>query len=73
MEEGNADVWTITPRHAVNYGDVTLSEQWRMLGSVEAANGMLLFGWSTAFIFEVMRWVWKLDSLEADTKATSVS
>ena len=57
----------------VGYGDVTLSEQWRMLGSVEAANGMLLFGWSTAFIFEVMRRVWNLDSNAADTRATSVS
>lgn len=57
----------------VGYGDVILSEQWRLLGSVESANGMLLFGGSTAFIFEVMRWIWKLDSNEADTKATSVS
>ena len=57
----------------VGYGDVTLSEEWRMLGSVEAANGMLLFGWSTAFIFEVMRWARKLDSNEADHTVPSVS
>ncbi len=42
----------------VGYGDVTLSEQWRLLGSFEAANGMMLFGWSTAFIFEVIRRVY---------------
>jgi hypothetical protein len=39
----------------VGYGDVTLSGVWRLLSSLESANGMLLFGWSTAFIFEVMR------------------
>ena len=57
----------------VGYGDVTLSEDWRLLGSVESANGMLLFGWSTAFIFEVMRYVWKIDANGAGTKVTSVS
>ena len=57
----------------VGYGDLTLSEKWRLLGSVESANGMLLFGWSTAFIFEVMRYVWKFDSKGPDAKATSVS
>lgn len=38
----------------VGYGDIVLGPQWRMLGSIEAANGFLLFGWSTAFLFEVM-------------------
>ena len=35
----------------VGYGDLILSEEWRLLGSIEAINGMILFGWSTAFIF----------------------
>ncbi|MEM7171016.1 MAG: potassium channel family protein [Pseudomonadota bacterium] len=43
----------------VGYGDVTLSEDWRLLGSFEAANGMMLFGWSTAFLFEVIRRTYK--------------
>ena len=57
----------------VGYGDITFSDQWRLLSSVEAANGMLLFGWSTAFIFEVMRRIWNLDSQESRTVATPVS
>ncbi len=39
----------------VGYGDLTLSEEWRLLGSIEAINGMILFGWSTAFIFAGVR------------------
>ena len=39
----------------VGYGDLVLSEDWRLLSSFESANGMILFGWSTAFIFEVVR------------------
>lgn len=39
----------------VGYGDLVLTEEWRLMGSLESANGMMLFGWSTAFIFEVVR------------------
>lgn len=38
----------------VGYGDIVLSKAWRLISSFEAANGFILFGWSTAFIFEVM-------------------
>jgi hypothetical protein len=39
----------------VSYGDLVLSEAWRLMGALETADGMMLFGWSTAFIFEVVR------------------
>ena len=34
---------------------LTLQPHWQMMGALEAANGMLLFGISTAFIFSVMQ------------------
>jgi ion channel len=40
----------------LGYGDVTPVERWRLLGPMTAMNGVLLFGWSTAVIFEVL---WK--------------
>lgn len=39
----------------VGYGDLILSEEWRLLGSIEAINGMILFGWSTALLFAGVR------------------
>jgi hypothetical protein len=42
----------------VGFGDLVLSEEWRLLSSFEAINGMILFGWSTAFIFGVVRHVY---------------
>jgi len=39
----------------VGYGDVVLSEAWRLLASFEAANGVIKFGWTTALIFAVVR------------------
>ena len=42
----------------VGFGDLVLSEDWRLLSSIEAINGMILFGWSTAFIFAIIRHVY---------------
>lgn len=38
----------------VGFGDVILDKDWRLVSSFQSANGFILFGWSTAFIFEVM-------------------
>jgi Ion channel len=39
---------------ALGYGDVLLSERWRLLGPLEAGNGLLLFGLSTSVTFAVL-------------------
>jgi hypothetical protein len=39
----------------LGYGDVMPVERWHLLGPLTAMNGILLFGWSTAVIFEVLR------------------
>jgi hypothetical protein len=39
----------------LGYGDIVPLPRWRLLGPVTAMNGVLLFGWSTAVIFEVLR------------------
>ena len=39
----------------LGYGDIVMSPAWRMLGPIEAANGALLFGVSTAMIFAVIQ------------------
>ena len=39
----------------LGYGDVTPVKRWNLLGRMTAMNGVLLFGWSTAVIFEVLR------------------
>lgn len=38
----------------VGYGDIHLESDWRLISAFQSANGFILFGWSTAFIFEVM-------------------
>jgi Ion channel len=46
---------------SLGYGDLVLGPQWRILGAIEAANGLILFGWSTAFLMSLMG---KLRALE---------
>ena len=40
---------------------LVLERGWRMMGAVEAGDGMLLFGISTAFLFYVMTRLWKTE------------
>jgi hypothetical protein len=35
-----------------------LAEHWRLMGALEALNGMILFGLTTAFLFSIIREVW---------------
>jgi len=39
----------------LGYGDITPVQGWRLIGPMTAMNGILLFGWSTAVLFEVLR------------------
>jgi uncharacterized membrane protein len=56
MTLGEFDSYALALYHsAVNfttlgYGDVVMSERWRLLGPIEAANGILMFGVSTALM-----------------------
>jgi len=38
----------------LGYGDVTPVKAWQLLGPMAAMNGILMFGWSTAVLFEVL-------------------
>jgi hypothetical protein len=39
---------------------LTLDRHWQMMGALEATDGMLLFGISTAFIFTVIQAYWPM-------------
>jgi voltage-gated potassium channel len=43
--------FSATSYATLGYGDVTLSENWRLLGPLEAVTGVLFFGWSTGALF----------------------
>jgi voltage-gated potassium channel len=38
----------------IGFGDVVLGPGWRVLAGIEGLSGLLLVGWSTAFVFAVV-------------------
>ena len=53
-QEGDALYFAFTSYTTLGYGDVLAVKQWQMLGPISAMNGVLLFGWSTAVIFQAL-------------------
>ncbi|KWV60442.1 metal transporter [Bradyrhizobium macuxiense] len=39
----------------LGYGDVTPVKEWLLIGPMAAMNGVMMFGWSTAILFEVLQ------------------
>lgn len=39
---------------SLGYGDIVMSEKWRLLGAIEAANGILMFGLTASSLLTVM-------------------
>ena len=44
------------------HANLNLEEHWQLMGSIEALNGWLLFGLTTAFLFGMLDEVWRSDS-----------
>ena len=42
--------FSIVTYTTLGYGDIVLDESWRFLSSLEAANGIIMFGWTTAIV-----------------------
>ena len=48
---------------SVGYGDLLMPHNWRILGAIEGATGIIMFGWSTAFLASLLA---KLNLLKHD-------
>ncbi len=46
----------------LGFGDIIMPLEWRLLSGLCAANGLLLFGLSTAFLVEFLRQMWQSQS-----------
>ncbi len=43
----------------LGYGDISLTSDWRLLSGLEAINGIMLIGWSTAMMFSLIQNIYK--------------
>jgi hypothetical protein len=42
----------------LGYGDLVIHDRWRLLATFEAANGIIIFGWTTAVIVSLVQRVY---------------
>jgi len=58
----------------LGYGEIVLGEQWRLLASFEAANGIIMFGWTTAIVMAaVQRVYFSKETIAAGEKAQKIT
>ena len=46
--------FSLTSYATIGYGDIVLPHDWRILGAIEGVNGILMLGWSIAFLVSVV-------------------
>ncbi len=59
-----AMLYSLSAMTTYGHADLYLTDHWRLMGALEALNGMLLFGLTTAFMFAMIQRVWPLGSNE---------
>jgi hypothetical protein len=59
MPDGrSAMLYSLSAMTSYGHANLFLESRWQLMGALEALNGMLLFGLSTAFLFAMIQRVW---------------
>jgi hypothetical protein len=58
----SAMLYSLSAMTAYGHAPLFLKAHWQLMGALEALNGMLLFGLTTAFLFAMIQRVWPLGS-----------
>jgi hypothetical protein len=54
-----AMLYSLNAMTTYGHESISLAPHWQMMGALEALNGMLLFGLTTAFLFAMIQEVWQ--------------
>ena len=68
----SAMLYSLSAMTTYGHENLHLEDRWQLMGAFEALSGTLLFGLTTAFLFAVIREVWKIQSEERQRKAGAV-
>ena len=58
----SAVLYSLSALTTYGHANIMLQPQWQLMGALEALNGILLFGLTTAFMFAMIQQVWPLGS-----------
>lgn len=62
-----AMLYSISAITSFGHASIFLEDRWKMMGALEALNGMILFGLTTAFLFAMIRQMWARRSTDTDS------
>ena len=65
-DNGSAMLYSVSAMTTYGHANIFLKEKWQLMGALEALDGMLLFGLTTAFLFAMIQKVWTLESRNRD-------
>ena len=65
-------LYSISAMTSFGHAGIYLDPHWQMMGALEALNGMMLFGLTTAFLFYVLQTHWPSHASE-DSFSTAAS
>jgi hypothetical protein len=69
----SAILYSLNAFTSYGHTDLELAPHWRLMGALEALNGMLLFGLTTAFLYGHIRHAWPAELREAEVPATTTA
>ena len=58
----SAMLYSLSAMTTYGHASLYLKPEWQLMGALEALNGMLLFGLTTAFLFAMIQRVWPMGS-----------
>jgi MFS superfamily sulfate permease-like transporter len=61
-DQRSAMLYSLNAITSYGHAALSLKDRWQLLGALEALNGWLLFGLTTAFLFGMIEKVWALGS-----------
>jgi hypothetical protein len=59
-DERSAVLYSLSAITSYGHANLQLADRWQLMGALEALNGWLLFGLTTAFLFGIIEKVWAL-------------
>lgn len=63
-DNDSAVLYSLSAITSYGHANLVLEPRWQLMGALEALNGWLLFGLTTAFLFGMINKVWSLNKLE---------
>jgi hypothetical protein len=62
LDNRSAMLYSLSAMTTYGHANLYLKDRWQLMGALEALNGMLLFGLTTAFLFAMIQQIWPLGS-----------